>query len=341
MGKLIRGALALGALLLAFVLPAEVLAAQGKLEKLRVEGASLKGNLQGNDATRDVWVYLPPSYAKGRTRYPVVYFLHGYAVTADVYVNDVLKIPAATDEAMSKGTPEFIIVMPDAFTRFGGSWYSSSPTIGDWETYISKELVGYIDSHYRTIANREGRGLAGHSMGGYGTLRVAMKNPQVFGAFYAMSSATLLAAPGAEASKAQLARMTPELRSEPRKSENGMQSQASAWAPNPQNPPWFFDLPFDADGKALPLVAEKWTANSVLVTVDQNVTALKSFRGIALDVGDADGLKAGNQQLSDSLKRLGVAHTFEIYEGNHGNKVGARFIGNVLPFFAKHLAAKK
>ncbi len=136
--------LTLGAVMLACLLPEASLAAQGKLEKVRVEGASLKDNLQGNDATRDVWVYLPPSYSKGRKRYPVVYFLHGYAVTADVYVNDVLKIPAATDEAMSKGTPEFIIVMPDAFTRFGGSWYSSSPTVGDWETFIAKELVRYI-----------------------------------------------------------------------------------------------------------------------------------------------------------------------------------------------------
>jgi S-formylglutathione hydrolase FrmB len=252
----------------------------------------------------------------------------------------VLKIPAATDEAMSNGTQEFIIVMPDAFTRFGGSWYSSSPTIGDWETFIARDLVAYIDGHYRTIAKREGRGLAGHSMGGYGTLRVGMKYPQSFNAIYAMSAATLLAAPNAEASKTQLARMTPELRSEPRKSENGMQSQASAWAPNPQNAPWFFDLPFDAEGKALPLVAEKWAANSVLVTVDQNVTALKSFSGIAMDCGNADGLQVGNKQFADSLARLGVAHTYEVYEGNHGNRVGARFTGNVLPFFAKHLAKK-
>jgi enterochelin esterase-like enzyme len=340
MTRSIGRALAFAAVLLAFALSPAAFAAQGKLEKIRVEGASLKGNLQGNDATRDVWVYLPPSYAKGRDRYPVVYFLHGYAVTAEVYVNDVLKIPAATDEAMSKGTREFIIVMPDAFTRFGGSWYSSSPTIGDWETYIAKELVAYIDGHYRTIAKREGRALAGHSMGGYGTLRVGMKYPESFNAIYAMSAATLLGAPNAEATRTQLARMTPDLRSEPRKSDNGMQSQASAWAPNPQNAPFYFDLPFDANGKALPLVAEKWVANSVLVTVDQNVTALKSFSGIAMDVGDADGLKAGNQQFSDSLKRLGVTHTFEIYEGNHGNRVGARFTGNVLPFFAARLAKK-
>jgi S-formylglutathione hydrolase FrmB len=335
-----RSVLALCAAVLAFLLPGELLAAQGKLEKVRAHGRSLEGNLQGNDADRDVHVYLPPSYAQGNKRYPVIYFLHGYAVTADVYVTSVLNIPAATDAAMADSKLEAIIVMPDAFTRFGGSFYSNSPVIGDWESFIATDLVAWIDSHYRTLAKRESRGLSGHSMGGYGTWRIGMKYPQVFGAIYAMSSALLLQAPGADATRTQLARMTPDLRSESRSSVNGTQAQASAWAPNPQNPPFFFDLPFDADGNPVPLVAEKWTANSPLVTVDQNVPALQSFRGIMLDVGNADGLAASNTQFAAALKRLGVAHEYEIYEGTHGNKVGARFTENVLPFFAKYLDRK-
>jgi enterochelin esterase-like enzyme len=316
-------------------------AAEGRMEKSRVLSPSLAGNLQGNDAERDVHVYLPPGYAKGSKRYPVVYFLHGYAVTADVYVNDVLKIPAATDAAMSAGTPEFIIVMPDAFTRFGGSFYGNSPVIGDWESWIAKDLVTWVDKKYRTIARREGRGLAGHSMGGYGTLRIGMKHPEVFGAIYAMSSAVGLQPPNAEAVKTQLARLTPELQSKPRDSSNGMFSQASAFAPNPLKPPFFFDLPFDAEGKPVPLVADKWAANSVLVTVDQNVPALRSFKGVMLDVGNQDGLQASNKLFSEALQRLGVPHEYEVYEGTHGNKVGARFIEKVLPFFAKNLAAAK
>jgi len=335
-----RSLLALCAVVLAFALAGEAVAAEGKLEKIRVHGASLAGNLQGNDADRDVYVYLPPGYSKGSKRYPVIYFLHGYAVTVDVYVTAVLNLPAATDTAMSAGALEAIIVMPDAFTRFGGSFYSNSPTIGDWESFIARDLVAYIDGHYRTLAKRASRGLSGHSMGGYGTLRIGMKYPQVFGALYAMSSAVLLQPPSAETVKTQLARMTPDLKSESRSSTNGLQSQASAWAPNPQNPPFYFDLPFDADGKPVPLVAEKWNANSPLVTVDQNVPALKSFRGIALDVGNEDGLSTTNKQLDAALTRLGVAHDFEIYEGTHGNRVGARFTANVLPFFAKHLELK-
>jgi enterochelin esterase-like enzyme len=328
------------ALLLAMLVPVQVLAAEGRLEKQRVHSPALEGNLQGNDATRDVHVYLPPSYAKGNRRYPVVYFLHGYAVTADIYVDSVLNIPKATDAAIAAGGPEAIIVMPDAFTRFGGSFYSNSPVIGDWESWIAKDLVKWVDAHYRTVAKREGRGLSGHSMGGYGTLRIGMKYPEVFGALYAMSSAILLKAPDAAATKTQQARMAEGIKTEARSMANGMQAQASAWAPNPQKPPYFFDLPFDADGAPVPFIAEKWTANSLLITVDQNVPALKSFRAIAMDVGNEDGLEATNSQFDAALKRLGVDHTYEIYPGNHGNRIGARFTGNVLPFFAKHLATK-
>jgi S-formylglutathione hydrolase FrmB len=255
-------------------------------------------------------------------------------------VNDVLRLPAAADAAIGAGAREVIVVMPDAFTRFGGSFYSNSPVIGDWETWIAKDLVAYIDSHYRTLAKRESRGLSGHSMGGYGTLRIGMKHPQTFGALYAMSSAISIVAPTAEVSKAQLARLVEGIKTEARSTANGVLAQAAAWAPNPQNPPYFIDLPFDASGEPVPLIADKWTANSLLVTVDQNVPALKSLRGLALDVGNQDGLQAGNARFSEALKRLGVAHDYEVYDGNHGNRVGARFTGNVLPFFARHLDAR-
>ncbi len=280
----------LGALLL---LPGLVWA-QGTLQQISVPGPSLEGNLQGNPSERTVFVYLPPGYASSDKRYPVVYFLHGYAVTADVYVNDVLNLPESVDAAMAAGAREAIIVMPDAFTRFGGSFYSNSPVIGDWESFVAKDLVGYIDANYRTIATREGRGLSGHSMGGYGTLRVGMKYPEVFNALYAMSAGALLdTIPSADEVKVQHERQAAGIETEARSFVNGMQARASAWSPNPQNPPYYFDLPFDADGKVVPLVAERWTANTLLVTVDQNVPALKSFSGLMLDVStDAAGCGA-------------------------------------------------
>src|SRR5438067_1181965 len=106
---------------------------QGSFEKIKVHGKSLEGNLEGDSPDRDVFVYLPASYKAGANRrYPVVYFLHGYAAHAETYWNS-LSVAAAADAA---GT-EALIVLPDAFTIYDGSMFSNSPTTGDWETFIA------------------------------------------------------------------------------------------------------------------------------------------------------------------------------------------------------------
>jgi hypothetical protein len=78
------------------------------------------------------------------------------------------------------------LVLPSTQTLQNGSMCSSSVTIGDWEGFITHDLVGYIDAHYRTIPNRASRGLFGHSMGGYGVSRLGMKYPGIFAALYIM-----------------------------------------------------------------------------------------------------------------------------------------------------------
>src|SRR5579862_5365368 len=170
----------------------------GSVEKIKVHGKSLEGNLEGDSPDRDVFVYLPLSYAKNKNRrYPVVYFLHGYGLGAEAYMNALWASDGA-DKDMAAGTSkEMIVVFPDSNTIYNGSMYSNSPTTGNWETYLTEDLIGYIDSHYRTLANRESRGLAGHSMGGYGTLRIAMKYPELYAAIYPMSSCCLMNNPGA------------------------------------------------------------------------------------------------------------------------------------------------
>ncbi len=313
----------------------------GTLEQIKVPGPSLAGNLEGDPTDRDVFVYLPPGYASSpNKRYPVVYFLHGYGVGAAIYTNAVLNLPGSADTAIAAGAQEAIVVLPDAFTKYGGSMYSNSPTIGDWESFVAKDLVTYIDSHYRTLANRNSRGLSGHSMGGYGTMRIGMKHPEVFSALYAMSSCCLMnGAPSLDAVTAETARLTAGIAGyQSGTFDNVLEAQAAAWAPNPQSP-WFFDLGFK-DGAADPLVQAKWIANSQLVMVDQHVPALKQYKAIMLDVGDKDGLAASNTELEAALTRLGIAHGWEVYDGDHGNRIGARFIDKLLPFFSKQLSAQ-
>jgi enterochelin esterase-like enzyme len=342
---------------------------KGTVERIKVHGVSLAGNLEGDSPDRDVFVYLPPSYGTSRSqRYPVVYLLHGYGLTAERWMT-FTNLAEAADKTIAAGTVrEMILVSPDAFTKHSGSMYSSSPTTGDWETYIAEDLVSYIDSHYRTIANRMSRGLGGHSMGGYGTIRIGMKRPDVFSSLDVMSACCLMqnAVPGQGGRGARAAAPPPARSGEPA-AGRGEQGQgaagrgergrgagagqgrgrggfgnvqaalAAAWSPNPKNPPDFFDMPIK-DGEPQPLVIAKWAANAPLAMIDQYVTNLKKYKAIMIEVGSADGLAASNRQMDQILTDFGVVHTFETYEGDHTNRVVERIETKVLPFFSGSLS---
>ena len=120
---------------------------------------------------------------------------HGFTDDTDHWwgvVPHFVSVPKSMDAALAFGaSKEMILVMPNAFTRYFGSMYSSSATTGDWEAFIARELVAHIDAHYRTMPDVQSRGLAGHSMGGYGTIRIGMKYPDVFSSIYAMSACCL------------------------------------------------------------------------------------------------------------------------------------------------------
>ena len=323
----------------------------GTVEKIKVHGKSLEGNLEGDSADRDVYVYLPPSYATEKSRrYPVVYFLHGYGLNAE-FNWKFMSVPEGADKAMTDGSAhEMIVVMPDAFTLYAGSMYSNSPTTGDWETYLTHDLVNYMDAHYRTLANRDSRGLAGHSMGGYGTIRLAMKYPQVYSSIYAMSACCLMNNPAnAPRPPANASQRPPAA---PRDADGKalplpadifskvFSAEAAAWSPNPKNAPKFFDLPTE-DGKVRPEIAAKWIANSPLAMVDQYVANLKEYRAFMMDVGLQDGLSGSNKEMDASLTEIGVPHKFETYEGDHTNHIKQRFEANVLPFFSENLKSAK
>jgi pimeloyl-ACP methyl ester carboxylesterase len=118
--------------------------------------------------------------------------LHGYGFGYDTFNGRLATLPDSADRDIAAGSiKDMIIVLPDAYTIHKGSMYSNSITTGYWEDYIAVDLVAYIDSHYRTLATRMSRGLGGHSMGGYGALRIGMKHPDVFSVLDLMSSCCL------------------------------------------------------------------------------------------------------------------------------------------------------
>lgn len=320
--------------------PPKVPGAQAvNVQRVQIHGPSLEGNLEGNAVARDALVFLPPGYEKDkRRRYAVVYALHGYSIGAEQWSKEI-HAPQTIEGAFAQGAAELIVVLPDSKTVHNGSMYSSSVTTGDFENYVARDVVAYMDSHFRTLPQRESRGLVGHSMGGYGASRIGMKHAAVFGSLYIMSPCCLSArpAPPADAlAKALEAVKSPADSAKLSFFPRATLATAAAWSPNPKNPPLYLDLPFK-DGQPRPEVLAKWAANAPLAFVDQYIGALRSYRAIALDVGNQDGLRDDTRRLHETLTENEIPATFEEYEGDHTNKLGDRFQNHVLPFFGRTL----
>ena len=318
----------------------------GTTERITIQSTALEGNLIGDSATRDVSVWLPPSYPQsGTRRYPVVYLLHGFTDSDAKWFGldgkHWITLPDVLNRAMQNSdVKEVIVVMPNAFNTFQGSMYSSSATIGDWERFVTEELIAFIDKRYRTIARPESRGLAGHSMGGYGTLRLGMKYPRVFSSIYALSPCCLAPLAGASDNKPSPAEAV-KSKDEIAKANFGTKAQlasAAAWAPNPNAPPLFLDLP-TKDGAVVAEVVARFAANAPLAMVHQYIFNLRSLKGIGFDAGTADkSIHATSVELDRIMTEYKLAHDWGSYEGDHLNRVAERIEKVMLPFFAKHLA---
>lgn len=322
-------------------------AKKGTVIHTHLYGHSLEGNLNNDPADRSVCVYLPAGYQQSpKKRYPVIYFLHGFTD------NDVkwyglarhwTNMPAILDSLNAHGHQGIIFVTADALTRFGGSMYSNSVTTGNWEDYITNELVNYMDTHYRTIAKASARGIAGHSMGGYGALRIAMKHPDVFSAVYLLSPASL--APFKTVSvPADLVKMeNAKTVADVDKGGFGLKyafASAAAWSPNPNNPPFFVDLPVQS-GKPSAEIMAKWSANAPLVFIDQYISVLSKLQGIGFDAGDKDAAIASTvKSLDSALNVYKIPHSWGIYPGTHTSHVAQRIESAMVPFFEKNLKFK-
>jgi len=325
------------------------------VEHIKIHGTSLEGNLDGEAVDRDVIVFLPPSYSKGKhRRYPVVYALHGFSIGAEQWTHEI-HVPQTIEGSFAQGAKEMIVVLPDSKTSFGGSMYSSSVTTGDFEKFIARDVVAYVDAHYRTIPDRLSRGLVGHSMGGYGASRIGMKYPDVFGSLYIMSPCCMSPRPsgpppGLDAQKFADAEKKFEADVADMKSpadaadlpffSKAQLASAAAWSPDPKNPPLYFDLPMK-DGVPQPEVQAKWTANAPLAFIDQYIENLRQYRAIAVDVGDQGGLRFDTQKLHAILNNYGIKNSFELYHGTHTSAVADRFQNHVLPFFSRNLCAAR
>jgi enterochelin esterase-like enzyme len=312
---------------------------------------ALAGNLVGDPAERDYWICLPPGYADGTQRYPVVYILHGF--TGDE--NQLLFLVSVYHEMLQKGTTqEMILVFPDASNKFGGSQYLSSPTIGDYETYIARELVAQIDANYRTIAQRDSRGMTGCSMGGDGAMHLALTFPDVYSVAAPMSATYDNANdPTVPATAAKFTR-------EPQSFDDYQQyfsnlsiyngsiliaayiSVAAGAAPNPDKPPFYLDMPFevvDDQGRVVPEVWEKIAGVDVVHDLEDYLQQPVRLPYILLYHGAADPYAP--VELARSFDQLltarGVEHEYVEVDAGHCDYD----MTPVLQYISDHLIAEQ
>jgi S-formylglutathione hydrolase len=310
---------------------------------------SVEGNLLGDSPNRKVTIYLPPGYDSSDKHYPVIYLLHGYKGNNKLWFGTgyakVNLEPIMNDLINDKIIEPMILVSPDSYNRFGGSWYINSVSSGNWEDFIWQDVVQFVDTHFRTIAKAGSRGIAGHSMGGYGAMMITMKHPDIFGAVYGLSSSNLVFDPNPDNYLAFYSNIFKEIyRANVIGDFDSFSWDAQvtvsisvAMVPNTYHPPFYFDYMFDINGDFVPGVWQRTLAfdpYTSITTYEQNILQLTAIR---LDCGNLDDNRTANYNFSTRLANIGIVNAFESYEGDHTNKLEERMKTKVIPFFSKYL----
>jgi S-formylglutathione hydrolase FrmB len=324
---------------------------KGQIIVERITSEALKNNA-GENPTRRVTVYLPPDYNSTTNRYPTIYFLHG-GTWSDSLMIAFDHFDKLMDKAIATGKIKpVIMVMPNHYTLYRMSWYTNSTLTGNWADFTARDLVKFIDEKYRTIDNRDSRGITGHSMGGYGAIKIGMQFSNVFSSIYAMSPGFLgyvkELGPSSNAYKeAQQIQTREELiKGWDHLLANGVVAMGRAFSPNPDKPPFYADLPFTYDGNQLKVdykVLELWNRNSPIEMVHDFAENLKELKALKLDWGRNDEFLAipmTCQMFSQKLESLGINHYAEEYVGTHSNKLwtdDGRALNDMLPFFNTYL----
>jgi enterochelin esterase family protein len=236
---------------------------------------------------------------------------------------------------------EAIVLLPDCFTRYGGSQYIDSPAIGRYQSYLAEELIPLVDQRFRTIPERDARAVIGKSSGGYGALIFGMMRPDLFAAIgsHAGDSAFDLSY------QRELPRtlLTLEKRggirgfldwfdAQPQKSGSAIEVMsnlccAAAWSPSEKGPYGYgtgFDLPYNPiTGELIPKIWSRWLAWDPVRMLEQpkHLDAMRSLRFIFLDAGLADeyNLQLGTRQVAARLAAASIPFTHEEFDGGHMN----------------------
>jgi S-formylglutathione hydrolase FrmB len=283
-------------------------------------------------ADKHVVIYLPPSYEREPSRrYPVAYYLHGLSGSQTDWIAKG-NIDDGADSLFVHGTPEMIIVMPDGDDGWYTTWTAQLAyrTCADtlhqeapatycvqhqrYDDYIAKDLVRFVDAHYRTRADREHRGIGGLSMGGYGALALALRYPDVFSAAASHSGvvAPMFIGPKPFAAPAKLASSIPEIQA----------SAGSFWQRYLSY--WGTDI-------------ARWREVDVLQSAMTLQNRRAAVPALFFDCGTEDGLIDQNRALHSELTRLGITHAYAEWPGAHTWRYWSTHVRESLAWMGSHI----
>jgi len=300
-------------------------AQQGRIVYDIMQSASLEGNLLNDPSDRSIVIYLPPNYDKDNNLYPVAYYLHGYTANHTMWLSS-FGIHNVMDNLIKQSKiQDMIIVMPNGFNKYGGSFYANSSVAGNYEDYITKDLIEFVDNKYRTLPQRESRAIGGGSMGGYGAMKLAMKHPDLYCAIASHSGLV------------SLSYWKNTVRLNPNYLLGGYplhRAFAIAFSPNPDNPS-LYDYPADDKGNLIEDIWNRWLEHDPLSMVKTHQEDLRQLRGIYFDHGRSDSIvNVGEAQDFDkALTEEGIPHTYEEYSGGHTDQWTSRLY-IALPFLS-------
>lgn len=286
-----------------------------------LESECLKNNLIKAPVKRNLYIYLPPTYFGSSKSYPVVYYLHGHGQPAGRYIRNNR---GELDGAFIAGAKEFIFVGIEG----GPSYYVNSPVSGNWEDYFLTEIIPYVDENYRTIPDVSSRGICGFSMGGFGSINLALKHPDIFCAVYSMSPGLLKSDGLPEAMETWIG------------DRGFLTDYARAFAPN-TNAKSLGDVPQLDGTEEDNIIVEKWMSGfGNLEEKMQAYIALNlPLKAIAFSCGTKDGytwIPKGTQYFSDLLNENGIKNSLLTFDGGHAHPPNG--ITEVLvPFFNENL----
>lgn len=318
---------------------------RGTVDRIPFRGNALDGNTLGDPTERELIVYLPPSYGSeaartaGRT-YPWVMVLTGYASTNASLLSFKPWEPnflERYERLLTQGVPEAIFVLPDCFTRWGGSQYIDSP-LGNYQSYLADDIVPFIESRYRTHQGRDGRAIIGKSSGGFGALRMGLDRPELFAVLGSHAGdcgfeislrprfAEVLPVFEKHGGMAGFARAMDAQGGAPKSQRefHAMETLALAAAYAPlalqEGALPFGELPVHPYTAAiLPEKWARWLSHDPLFRAENQPNSLRQARLVFLDAGKSDeyGLQFGARMLAERLINSGVTVQHEEFEGGH------------------------